>query len=149
MLDTVRLEHEALRNADLKGVEEATRTKEAVIAAIRQQESHRLRQVTALALEWRRPLRELTLTEIILVIQGRDPQGADLMRSSFNALTVLVQRVRDQNEINRRLVETSLEHIGAMKKNVLGEACRKTETYTQTGRRSSGTGESRLISKEA
>jgi flagellar biosynthesis/type III secretory pathway chaperone len=149
LLDTVRLEREALIGADLKGIQEATCAKEAIIEAIRQAESARLKHVGALALEWKRPFRELTVTNIIIAIQAVDSRGADQLRSAYNALTILMQRIREQNEQNRLLVERSLEHVHNMKRNVLGEAAPRSDTYTPQGQKTNGPPGSRLISREA
>jgi hypothetical protein len=149
MLESVRLEHQGLVEADLKAIEEATRTKEALIAAIRQQESLRIKHTAELAVEWKRSLRELTLTEIILTVQAKDIKAAEQFRSALNALTVLISRVKEQNSANHMLVEKSLLHVGNMKNNVLGQTVKRTETYTHRGQRAVKPGEARLLSREA
>jgi flagellar biosynthesis/type III secretory pathway chaperone len=149
LMENVRFEREALTNADLKGVQETTFAKEALVEQIRQQESARLKATAELALTWKRPFKELTLTNIIIAIQARDPKGAEQFRGVYNALTILIQRIREANEYNRGLVEKSLEHVHNMKRNVLGEAVPKSETYTPQGQRQPYTGGARLISKEA
>ena len=149
LLDTVRIEKEALVQADLKGIQETTCAKQALIESIHQEESQRLRYMAELALEWKRPLRDLSLSAIAIAIQGRDPKGADQLRSVFNALTILIKRVSEQNQENKVVAEKSLHHINQMKRNVLGESNGKSNTYTQQGKRSAGPNESRLISREA
>lgn len=149
LMETVRLEHEALVAADLKGIQETTCAKEALIQAIRSRELERMRATSELSLSWKRPLRELTLPNLIIAVQGGDPAAAEQLRSSYNALSVMVSRIAEQNEANRRLVERSLEHVGNMKKNVLGEAQAAAATYTPQGQKTTGPGGSRLISKEA
>lgn len=143
------MEREALVSADLKGVQEATYAKEALIEAIRHQELERLRITTELALSWKKPLRELTLPTIIIAVQGKDQQGAEQLRSAFNALTILIGRIQEQNDSNKGLVQRSLEHIQNMKRNVLGEGVSHSQTYTQQGQRATNAGGARLISKEA
>lgn len=149
LLDTVRMEHEALVQADLKNIQDTTLGKQALIEGIRATESDRLRIIGALAVEWKKPPRELTLSSVIVTIQGHDPKSAEQLRSAFNALTVLVKRVAEQNEENRGLVDRSLAHIHEMKRNVLGEAEPRSGGYDQKGRRSGKLGASRLLSKEA
>jgi flagellar biosynthesis/type III secretory pathway chaperone len=149
LLDTVRVEKDSLVQADLRGIQEATCAKQALIETIRQEETRRLKHLGELAFLWKKPLKDLTLGAIVIAIQGRDSKGADQLRSVFNTLTILVKRVSDQNLENKALVERTLDHITQMKKNVLGEASLASNTYTQQGTRSSGPAESRLISKEA
>ena len=152
LLDVVRQEREALVNADLKSLQETTSAKEQIIEAIRAQETKRLKATSELTLDWKRPFKDLTLTNIIIAIQGVDPKGAEALRSTYNALTILIQRTVDQNKANRELVERSLEHVHNMKKNVLGETVPRSNTYSQQGQRVNATGAqrgSRLISKEA
>jgi len=149
LLDTVRMERDALVQADKKGVEEAVRAKQAIIEAVRMCESERLKKVGELALLWKKPLRDLTLPLIIIAIQGEDPRAAEQLRGAYNALTILIQRITDQNNDNRAFVEKSLEHVHAMKRNVLGESVPKSNTYTQQGQKSNPVNGARLISKEA
>ncbi len=149
LMDTVRLEREALANADLKSVQEATYAKEALIQAIRTAENERLKQMAEIAVSWKRPLRDLTISNLIIEVQADQPKLADQLRSAYNALTILIQRVTEQNDENRKLVEESLDHIKNMKRNVLGESVPKSDTYSAQGQRVTTTGGSRLISKEA
>jgi flagellar biosynthesis/type III secretory pathway chaperone len=149
LLDCVRMEREALTAASLKDIQEATYAKQALVEAINQAETDRLRATGELAILWKRPVKELTLGEIVVAIQGRDPKSAEALRSSLNALTLLIKRIREQNDDNRGLVERSLEHVHEMKRNVLGEAKPNTGTYTQQGQKNPSTSGARLISKEA
>ncbi|MGZ3700077.1 MAG: flagellar export chaperone FlgN, partial [Bdellovibrionota bacterium] len=61
LLDTVRLEREALTQADLKGIQEASVAKQALVEAIRQSDTERMGLVGELALAWKTPVRDLTL----------------------------------------------------------------------------------------
>jgi flagellar biosynthesis/type III secretory pathway chaperone len=149
LLDSVRLEREALTAASLKDIQDATFAKQALIEAIRQAETERLRATGELAIAWKRPVKDLTLGEIVIAVQGRDAKTAETLRSSLNALNLLIKRIREQNDDNRGLVERSLEHVHQMKRNVLGEAVPNTGTYTQQGQKNPATGGARLISKEA
>ncbi len=149
LLETVRMEHEALAHAQLKEIQEAVCAKEALIAAIRQKESERVKCIAELALYLKRPARDLTLPEIIIAIQGTQRAKAEQFRSAFNALTILVQRIREQNDENRGLVERSLDHVQNMKKNVLGESVPRSDVYTNQGQKTGGLSGARLISREA
>jgi flagellar biosynthesis/type III secretory pathway chaperone len=149
LMDVVRAEREALTNADLKGIQDANAQKEALVQAIRQQEADRLRTVGELAIQWKRPFKDLSLQNIIIAVQGTDLKAAEQLRSSFNALTHLVSRVQEQNRYNAELLEKSLAHLLSMKKNILGEATPKSDTYNPQGQKTSSSASSRLISKEA
>ena len=149
LLEVVRIEHRALVDADLKAIQEVTLAKQGVIELIRQSETERMKILSQLAVLWKKPLRDLTLNAVAIAIQGHDPKMADQLRSAYNALTILVKRIAEQNDSNRVLVNKSLEHINQMKSNILGEAVPKASTYTQQGTKAGGRANSRLISKEA
>lgn len=148
LLDNVRLEHEALVGANLKGIQSVTASKQALIESIQLAETERLRFLGELALLWKKPMRELTLINIGIAIQVEDPKGGEQLRTAFNVLTVLIKRISEQNDLNRSLVEKSLEHIQAMKRNTLSASAPRTDVYNQQGKRESNSGSSRLLSKE-
>ena len=148
LLDICRGERQALVQADIKAIQDATFAKQGLVESIRKMENERLKCLNVLALVWKKPLHELSLPKLMIALQGEDPEAADLFRTTYNALTVLIQRITEQNEDNRLLVERSLEHVNEMKKNVLGEAVPKSNTYTSRGERVATTGGARLISKE-
>lgn len=148
LLETVRAENQALVHADLKIIQETTLAKQALIETVKQAESERLSAQTALAKEWNRPIEELTLSAVIIGIQGVDPKGAEVLRSEFHALTLLVRRVAEQNQENSALVDRCLAHIGEMRRNVLGEATPGSAVYDQHGRQSNAAAGARLISRE-
>ncbi|MEO5971227.1 MAG: flagellar protein FlgN [Bdellovibrionia bacterium] len=148
LLDVVREEKACLVQADLSKIQTATRAKEGLIEEIQQTESARLKLMTELSVEWKRPLKELSLTQLIITIQGTDPKGAEQLRSNLNILTVLMQRITEQNQESQAFIERSLEHVRQMNKNVMGEVTAKSSTYTPQGQRSSGLNPSRYISKE-
>lgn len=149
LMEVVRGERDALASAEVKRVQDSTLQKEALVASIRQCEQRRLEDVSALALFWKRPLRELTLSQIIIAVQGFDLKRADALRSVYQSLQVLVSRIQEQNRYNRELVEKSLSNLDLMKRNVLGESAPKTSTYDLHGQKSNKGGSSRLISREA
>ena len=149
LLDSVRAEREALVAADVKAIEEATVLKQGLIEAIRQAEAARLRWTGELAMVWRKAPGELTLSNLIIIIQGRDLKLAEQFRTALNAITVLIDRITEQNDANRSLVEKSLEHVREMKQNILGETVPKSTTYNPQGQRSGGMQGARILSKEA
>ena len=83
LLETVRMEREALTSADLKGIQEAAYAKEALIETIRQQESIRLRALGELSSQWNRPLKDLSLPNLIIAVQASDPKFADPAKGDF------------------------------------------------------------------
>jgi len=149
LLDAVRAEREALVNADLKCLQEVVFTKQALIENIRHEESLRLKATAELAMEWKVPFKDLTVSNIVIRVQGKDLKSADQIRSTHTTLALLIQRVTEQNNYNKGLVERSLEHVHEMKRNAFGESAPKAETYTQQGQRATQSPAARLISKEA
>lgn len=149
LLETVRTERENLVQADIPAIQNITGIKQALLEDIYRAETNRVKIIAELALHWKRPVRELTLPQIIIEIQVTDPKGSDQLRSIYNALTVLIQRITEQNQDNRVLLEKSLEHIHQMKRNILEESGAKSNTYAQNGQRISNCSTSRIFSKEA
>jgi flagellar biosynthesis/type III secretory pathway chaperone len=149
MLELVRTERSALVSADIKLIQENNFKKEAIIEAIRNQDAIRMKLISQLAYFWGRKSEELTVSKIIIQVQGSDLKMADQLRSTWQALNILIERIMDQNERNGELLEKSLEHVNEMKVNLLGEGSPKAQTYTQQGQRSAPQSGARLISKEA
>ena len=149
LLECVRTEREALVSADIKKIADVTGVKQALIETVRSAEAERLGATAALALQWRKPIRELTLNGIAIELQGREPQTAAQFRSVLNTLTILLQHIQTQNDDNSEFLKKSLEHVSQMKQNVLCEAVPKSNTYTAHGQRAGNAGGARLISKEA
>ena len=149
LLDVVRLEREALVEAHLKDIQNITGIKQGLVEEVHRVESERLKIMGALAVAWSMSSKELTLQKVIIRIQGNDLKLADQFRAAFNALNILIQRISDQNNHNKKFLERSIEHVDQMKKNVLEESQSQANTYTQQGQRSTSAGTSRLISKEA
>ena len=149
LLETVRAERTHLVAADLNGIQMITAKKQELIESIRQAEALRVKLTGELATLWSKPIQELSLTNIIIEIQGRDQRGAEQFRSAHNTLTILIQRITEQNAAIRSLVERSLEHVLQMKKNVLGESKQGSETYTAAGQKTAAPALSRLYSGEA
>lgn len=149
LLDIVRAEREALTQADKKGIQDAAFAKEAMLQALQAAERARTSAVAEIAVAWMRPVAELTLGAIIREIEPHDAKRAEQLRSSLNALVLLVQRVQEQNEYNGALIERSLENIQVMKGNILGAADPSAQTYTPQGQKSAAGQQARLISQEA
>lgn len=143
------MERDAFISADAKLILEHTQAKELIIETIRQAEADRIRVSVILSGIWKKPLADLTLSFIVREIEPQDPKNSERFRSALTALTVLIERARKLNEANRTLVETSLEHVHAMKKNVLGEAIPQSDTYGNQGQKVAQTNGARLLSTEA
>ncbi|MGE0615858.1 MAG: flagellar protein FlgN [Bacteriovoracia bacterium] len=149
LLDCVRLEKNALIEAKVKGIQECTFAKEALISGVQQAEAQRLALIAELALAYRKPRAELSLPNLVILVQGHDQPLAEKLRSAYNTLVILIERITEQNQENQKLVENSLTHIRQMKKNVLGESKPQANTYTSGGvTKAGGANEARLISKE-
>lgn len=148
LLEKTRSEREALVAANVNAIQEAIHAKEALIEAIRHEESKRLKITGDLAIAWKKPLRELTLPNIIIEVQATDLKNAEILRSGYNTLIFLIQRIEEQNLSNLKLVEASLTHVNNMKQNVLGESNPHSSTYTHTGQKNGATVGARLLSKE-
>lgn len=149
LMESVRAEKESLIVADLKKLQEITLGKEALIESVRAVEQQRQHAVAELAMLIKKPVRELNLANLIIQVQGFDLKRADQLRSVYQALQVLISRIQEQNLYNQAMVEKSLTHVDAMKRNVLGEAAPKSGTYNGRGHKTHGGGNSRLLSKEA
>jgi flagellar biosynthesis/type III secretory pathway chaperone len=147
--EAVIAERKALVDADLKAIEAAVAMKQGLIEEIRRAEAYRVKMTAELAQIWRKDPAELTLSNLIIAVQGKDLKFAEQLRSALNAITVLIQHITESNDSNRSLVEKSLEHVHEMKKNILGESVPKSTTYTQQGQKSAGMQGARILSKEA
>lgn len=149
LLDITRAEREALVNADLSGVQECTYAKETEIELIKQTEATRIAELTKIALLLRKPLKDLSITQLAVAIQVRDAKRADQLRSAYNTLRILIDRITEANQSNLTLLERSIEHVQNMKHNVLGESVPATKTYGQRGQSVNNASGARLISREA
>ncbi len=149
LLELVRLERQALVQADRTAIHAHAVDKLRIVEEIQQAEMLRLKLIGELAAIKKKSINELTLPKLIISLQGDDPKSADQFRSTLNALTILIQRIDDQNKDNKILIERSLSNIDEMKKNVLSEARGKANTYNPQGQRSSVAQPHRMISKEA
>ena len=76
LLEVVRAERQALADADLKTLQDCVFKKEALIETIRISESRRTQLVEKIGFDlgWRRPAAELSLSKIIIEVQGTEPK---------------------------------------------------------------------------
>ena len=151
LLEALRKEHAALTDANSKGLQEAVAQKENLLHTIQNAEAERLQLTADLAIEWKLPLDKMILAEIIKRQQTstvEDPELATQLQRVLNTLRILVDRVTKQNRDNGALVERSIEHIEAMKRNVLGEPIQKSDTYTPHGVKKPSQPTSRFLAQE-
>jgi len=149
LLDVVRAEREALLNANLKAVQETTFKKEILINDIADYDADRELRVGFVAAHMRVSPEALTLKTIIREIETQYPNQARSLHSSLNTLTVMVQRISEQNNENKTLAENFLGHLNEMKRNVLGEGQPFTDVYSSQGQKTHPAGTPRLFEKEA
>jgi hypothetical protein len=149
LLELVRAEKTAIVEANLKAIQEALSRKQVIIELIGREESNRSSITAKLAIFFKKPLNQVSLNQLIILIQAIDIKKADSFRSAKQALVLLAERIQEQSNENLAVLEKSIGHISKMKQNVLGEGVPKSETYTPYGQRSSPVHGARLISKEA
>ncbi len=140
LLEALRVEREALLSADCRRIQDCTSEKEGILHQISILEQARFRSSNALG--------DRDLAAIILAAQAIDLKLSDQLQSVRNALQHLIQRIREQNDANRLLVENSIEHVIQMKKNILGEAVPRAGTYSPSGQASHAPSQARLLSTE-
>jgi len=149
LLEATRGEHQAIVEANLKGIQMATNMKQALVETIGQTESSRLKSTGQLAAVLGKNPAELTLKNIIQIAQDVDRAVSDSLRTSYNVLNLLIQRITEQNQSNKILIENSLAHMQKLRGNALTEASSASVTYTQQGEKSVNVKSSHLISREA
>ena len=151
LYETVKTEHEAISNADLKQTYDAAANKEALVHWIRHSEAARQAIVHQFVKEEALGPNIPSLREIILHIQARSLDLSNKLQVDLTTLIVMVDRIKKQNEINGRLIEASLRHVNTMKRNIFGETTHQAKTYNQLGQKNQGSANAhgpRLISKE-
>ena len=151
LYETVKIENEAITNADIKLTYDAAASKEALIHWIHNSEMSRQAIVFALAQELGLNTATPSLKELILLFQTTEPETSLKLQTDLSSLVVLVERIKKQNEQNGILLQASLKHINNMKKNIFGETTHQGKTYNQHGQRNQATANEhgpRLISKE-
>lgn len=151
LLEQVKVEAQALAEADLRVLHESSLAKEAIIALIRIEDHRRQMIVDQLQFDGHIPRTSNTLVQIIAHLQGTAPSLAERMQSSLNTLKVMIERIQMQSRINAGVIDKSLNHVLAMKDNLLGEV-QPTRTYSAKGTTnplSATNNGPRMISKKA
>ncbi len=146
--DLVRAEKDAIVTADVKLIQEKTHAKEYLIESIKGLDGKRATTVGEIFFALESSTKNITLSQLILEIESIESELSQKLRSQMNTLIHLVRTAQKLNQQNHDLLAQSIQHIEAMKKNVLGESNPKTETYGAKAQvKSSQTG-AKLVSKE-
>ena len=151
LYEVVKSENEAISNADTRATYDAVTAKEALVHWIHQAEMSRQSIVYAIAQEENLETNTPSLKDLIRIYFSKNQETANQLQTDLSSLIVLVERIKTQNTINGRLVESSLKHIHNMKKNIFGETTHQGRTYNQQGQKNHGSANEhgpRLISKE-
>ena len=149
LLECCREEKTALAEANLKDIQSKTQTKEFLIENIRGLDKARAETAGDIIYSLSGNEKPLSLSQIILQVEPDFLEESLKLRSQMTTLIHLVGSIQKINDQNRDFLKQSVTHIEEMKKNVLGEASPKTETYGNKGSVQSGKNQnSRLISKE-
>jgi flagellar biosynthesis/type III secretory pathway chaperone len=148
LVEACGLERDALVQADLKGMQDITLRKQKIVDSILVAEQVRSLNLVAYAHARGLAMEGLTLGRLIELLGSIDPKSAGALGAARLALTTVVNRAVELNDSNRALLERSLGYIEQMKRNVLGEAAPKSNTYNPQGQPKQSGGGSRLISRE-
>ena len=148
LLDLIRVERAHLSEANLHDIEKVTQQKHLLVEEIHRVEVHRMQALAEFAVESKKPIKELSLSGLILMIQGEFPQISQQLSSMKNTLLVLSQRISEHNKENAALIERSLANIDAMKTNLFLAEKPHSETYSQTGQKISSSPVHRILSQE-
>ncbi len=149
LLETVRREREVLISMEMPRIQAMTHFKEGLVVEVQQMEAERIQVLADLSVDLRKPANELTLQQVILRVEPEHPQLASRLRTALNSLSLLIQRIQEQNQSNEALIQQTLNHLRQMNQNVRGEATAKSSLYTPKAQRSSGGVPPQFISQEA
>lgn len=150
LLDAVRAEREALAQADLLSIQKSTYEKEAIVESIRLAEAIRTQVTAAIESFLGQTEGSLKLAVIVKESQRYDQRLSNDLQASYQTLIHLIDRITEQNQQNKELIERSLDHVRQMRDNVLVEGAPKVTTYSPQGtKRIPNASGARLISKEA
>lgn len=133
LLEIVREERQALLDSHLKSVEQCSYSKEVLLHSITQSEKQRQAVVEKVLTQINAKTDRPSLNDIIIKIQADRPKEAQQLRSQWNTLKHLNQRIIEQNRENQKLVEAMLEHLNKMKSNVLGGMQEQADGYSNKG----------------
>jgi flagellar biosynthesis/type III secretory pathway chaperone len=148
LVDLLREEKEHMVAVRTKEVRECTYSKEALLDEIHREEYRRRRWSAEAARALGIPEKDLTVE---LVAQRMAPEQLEAYQSLKSTLVHMIKRAREMNDDNRRLAESALSDLQAMKKSILGLSADKPQTYGPKGAMGAGPRDqsARLLNKEA
>lgn len=149
LVDLLREEKEHVVGVRMKEVRECTYAKEALLDEIHREEFRRRRWVGEAAKHLHVPEAEITMD--LLAARLAPAEQRDAYASLKLALSHMIKRAREMNDENRRLVDSALKDIQAMKKNILGLSSDQAQTYGPKGSMGNGQRDqsARFLNKEA
>jgi len=147
LLELVRLEGEILVGADVLKIQDVLNSKTVLLNSIALEEKRRQGISELLKGHFKKPSEQITLQEVIHELDGLDPENATRFRALLNTLTILVERITEQNRKNGDLIEVALKHVSKMRENIIGQE-NTSSTYTAKGKQRSGGAGRNLVSKE-
>ncbi|RYZ69189.1 MAG: hypothetical protein EOP09_08145, partial [Proteobacteria bacterium] len=139
---------DAIVTADLKLIQEKTHAKEYLVECIRSLDQKRALAVGEIFFALDSDTKTPTLSQLIMDIESSHSEQSLKLRAQLNTLLHLVKSAQKFNNQNKDLLAQSIQHIEAMKKNVLGESKPKSETYGAQAQVKSGQTGAKLVSKE-
>lgn len=142
LIDSCREERDALINADIQALQEASQSKNFLIGSLRQLELKRQQMFSI-------HNSKVKLDEFVLNLENSDLASANQLRKLKTTFKTLHEKVISMNQENQELILKSLGHLENMKKNVIGEAAPQSSTYGQSGSVSNPSPNPRWISTEA
>lgn len=148
LLELIRVERLHLSAADIQGIQCIADQKYHLVEEIHRVETIRMKLLAEFVVESKLNLKELTLTDLILCLEGDDSKLAQQLSSLKNTLLVMTQRIADLNKENLALIERSLVNIEAMKSNLFSSQNSHSETYSQQGQKVSAPSNHRILSQE-
>lgn len=145
LLDLLRVEKQALVDADVTKIEELALNKQGLLDQISFHDELRRKLIAQLTPNGPDAL---TLSRVAILAQGIQVKLGEQFRSVQQALSHMIGRIEEQGTYNRQLVEQSLETLVQMKRNILGSEAPKSNTYSARGQQNNNNSGARLISRE-
>ncbi len=137
LIDVLRDEREHLVAVRFKEIRESTYAKEAILDEVHREEFRRQKWVQQAAAFLGVPVKDVTI-ELIATKIG-EPAGYEGLVSLKHTLIHLVNKAKEMNFDNKRLVESALKDSQELKKNILGISSEKPQVYGPKGNIGSNT----------
>jgi|GEM_PF-3866159 len=141
LYEITRSERQALIDADTKTLEMLVTKKEMLLEHILRLDQKRralCHDITP----------GLTLLQIIDHLEGRGFPQSTPLRSTRQALQILITRIQEINASNQLLIDSSLKHVEAMKINALGTGAGRSPVYGRSGQRGPALSGARHVATE-